>query len=124
MIPTLPVNGSVAVGFTISGGIINDALLVRATSSDPTLVPQSALVITKGIGGARVLTIFGADGRTGVATITVTVTDPTASNCVTSTSFQITIGTVPVPTLPQWAMLVLTVLLALAGFAAMRRRTT
>ena len=121
VIPTLPVNGSVAVGFTISGSVIADALRVTATSSDPTLVPQSAMVITKGIGGARVLTIFGADGRSGVATITVTVTDPSTTTCSTSTSFQLTIGTA-VPTLPEWAMLALMVLLVAAGFIALRRR--
>jgi hypothetical protein len=122
VIPTLPVNGSVAVGFTISGSVIADALGVTATSSDTTLVPQSAMVITKGVGGARVLTIFGANGRSGVATITVTVTDPSATACSTSTSFQLTIGTA-VPTLPQWAMIALMILLAAAGFMALRRRT-
>jgi hypothetical protein len=122
VIPVLPVGGSVAVGFTISGAIITDALMVSATSSDTTLVPASAMVITKGVGGARVLTIFGADGRAGETTITVTVTDP-VSLCQTTTTFLLTIGTA-VPTLPQWAMIVLTVLLALAGFVAMRRRVT
>src|SRR5439155_3504756 len=43
VIPTLPVNGSVAVGFTIGGKIIPDALGVTAASSDPALVPQSAM---------------------------------------------------------------------------------
>jgi Ice-binding-like/Putative Ig domain/IPTL-CTERM motif len=120
---TLPVSGSVAVGFTISGAVINNALVVRATSSDLTLVAANAMVITNGVGGARVLTVSGADGRSGVATITVTVTDPTAASCSTSTSFLVTIGAVPVPTLPPWALIALTVLVALAGFASMRRRT-
>jgi hypothetical protein len=124
VIPAVPANGSVAVGFTISGGIIADALGVTATSSNPTLVPPSAMAITKGTGGARVLTIFGADGRSGVATITVTVTDPTAANCSTTTSFQLTVGTSSVPTLPEWAMIALTALLALGGVAAVRRRTS
>jgi hypothetical protein len=123
VIPAVPVNGSVAVGFTISGGIIADALGVSATSSNPTLVPQSAMTITKGIGGARVLTIFAADGRSGVATITVTVTDPT-NNLSTSTSFQLTVGASSVPTLPEWAMIALTALLALGGVAAVRTRTS
>jgi hypothetical protein len=118
----IPVNGSVAVSFTISGAILADALGVTATSSDSTLVPQSAMVITKGTGGARLLTIFGADGRAGVAAITVTVTDPTAADCRTSTGFQLTIGAAPVPTLPEWAMIALTALLALAGVAALRSR--
>ena len=121
----ISVSGSVAVGFTISGAIITDALVVTATSSDGTLVPQSALVITKGVGGARVLTIRGADGRSGVANITVTVTDPTVSVCAlaTSTSFQLAIGATAVPTLPEWAMIALTALLLLTGLVAVRRRT-
>jgi hypothetical protein len=118
----IPVSGSVAVGFTISGAIIADALGVTATSSDPTLVPQSAMVITRGAGGARLLTISGADGRAGVAAITVTVIDPTASDCRTSTVFQLTIGAAPVPALPEWALIALTALLALAGVAALRSR--
>jgi hypothetical protein len=123
VIPAVPVNGSVAVGFTIGGAIIPDALLVAATSSNPTLVPQSAMTITKGIGGARVLTIFGADGRSGVANITVTVRDP-VSNLSTSTSFQLTVGAAAVPTLPEWAMIALTALLALSGIIAVSRRTS
>lgn len=119
-IPALPLNGSVAVGFTISGSVIADALGLTVTSSDNTLVPQSAMVITKGAGGARVLTVFGADGRSGVVTITITVNDP--SGCSTSTRFQLTLGTVPVPTLPQWAMFALAGLLGMGGVMAMRRR--
>jgi ice-binding like protein/exosortase sorting signal-containing protein len=123
-IPVLPVHGTLSVGFTIGGGVITDALSVSATSSDTQLVPPSGMVITKGVGGARVLTIVGADGRSGVATITVTVTDASAANCRTSTTFQLTIGATAVPTLPQWALIVMAVLLALAGLASLRRRTT
>ena len=123
-IPILPVGGSVAVGFTIGGPIIPDALVVTATSSNATLVPASAMVITKGAGGARVLTIFGADGRSGLATITVTVTDPTVLLCTsaTSTTFQLSVGAVAVPTLPEWAFLAMAALLAAAGMMALRRR--
>jgi hypothetical protein len=46
-----------------------------------------------------VLTIVGADGRSGGTAITVTVTDPTATDCRTSTVFQLTIGTVPAITI-------------------------
>ena len=124
VIPVVPVGGSVAVGFTVSGPIIPDALVVKATSSNSTLVPVSAMVITNGSGGARVLTIFGADGRSGVATITVTVTDPTITSCLSavSTTFQLTIGAVAVPTLPEWALLMMAVLLTAAGSVALRRR--
>jgi hypothetical protein len=51
------------------------------------------------------------------------VTDPTVATCSTSTTFQLTIGAAAVPTLPQWSMIVLTALLAQAGFVAVRRRT-
>jgi hypothetical protein len=122
VIPVLPVGGSVAVGFTISGAIITDALNVVATSSDTTLVPQSAMTITKGVGGARVLTIFGADGRSGVTTITVSVTDNSSgSSCTTSTSFRLTIGTA-VPTLSDWAFVMLALLLTGGGVFTLRRR--
>ena len=124
VIPAAPVAGSVSVGFTISGAIIADALVVSATSSDSTLVPPGAMVITKGAGGARVLTIQGADGRSGVTTITVTVTDPSVTTCVlaTSTSFRLTIGAIAVPTLSQWAYVLLAVLLTGGGMLAVRRR--
>jgi hypothetical protein len=79
------------------------------------------MVITRGAGGARTLTLSGADGRTGVATITLTVSDP-SSGCTTTSIFQVTIGAVAVPTLPQWAFLALAVLMVLAGFVAMRQR--
>jgi hypothetical protein len=117
----IPVSGSVAVGFTIGGAIIPDSLGVTATSSDTTLVPQSAMVIARGAGGARTLTVTGADGRSGVTTITLTVNDPN-SGCTTTSTFQLTVGAVAVPTLPQWAFLALAVLMALAGFAAIRQR--
>ena len=43
VIPPVPAAGSVSVGFTISGAIITDALIVSATSSDSTLVPAAVL---------------------------------------------------------------------------------
>jgi hypothetical protein len=123
IIPVVPVGGSVSVGFTIGGGIINDGLGVTVRSSDTTLVPASAMTITKGAGGARVLTIFGADGRSGVTTITITVTDPTVLSCDNSTSrsFQLTVGPVAVPTMPQWVLMLLGGLLAAAGLFVLRR---
>jgi hypothetical protein len=124
VIPVVTAGGSVAVGFSISGAVIADALSVTATSSNAALVPPGAMVITKGVGGARVLTIQGADGRSGVATITVTVTDRTVQSCAaaTSTTFQLTIGAIPVPTMPEWALTLLAVLLTCGGVFALRRR--
>ena len=120
---SIPVNGTATVNFTISGASISNALRVSASSSNSTLVPHSAMVITTGAGGARTLSVSGADGRSGTATITVTVTDPNATACATSMTFQLTVGAAPVPTLPQWAMIALTALMAFAGFVALRRRT-
>ena len=121
VIPAIPASGGLSVGFSVGGAVIVNALRVTATSSNTTLVSPAGLVIT-GTGAAKVLTINGADGRTGVTTITVTVTDP-VSGCSASTSFQLTIGAA-VPTLPQWAMLMLVGLLAAAGVFAMRMRRT
>jgi hypothetical protein len=52
----------------------------------------------------------------GLSNVFDVITIPTASDP--------TIVVAAVPTLPQWAMIALTVLLALAGVAALRRRTT
>jgi hypothetical protein len=78
-------------------------------------------VITRGAGGARVLTVTGADGRSGTVTIAITVTDP-GSGCTAVASFQLLIGPIAVPTLPQWGLISLMALMALAGAASLRRR--
>jgi len=66
---SIPVSGSTTVGFTVSGSIIPSGLILTATSSDPVLVPQSALVFgPAGVTGARTLTVTGADGRSGTTT--------------------------------------------------------
>jgi MYXO-CTERM domain-containing protein len=59
-----------------------------------------------GVGPAGAITMAGAGGNT-VGGCSVAVGGPT-----------------PVPALPQWTMIALTVLLALAGLVAMRRRQT
>jgi IPTL-CTERM motif len=43
--------------------------------------------------------------------------------CTDKVASDITVVVAAVPTLPEWAMMALTVLLAVAGFAALRRRT-
>lgn len=119
---TIPVSGSTTVSFTVSGGSIPNSLVVTATSSNGTLIPQSAMQISApGPGGVRTLTVTGADGRSGVATIILTVTDP-ANTCSSTSSFQITVGPTAVPTMPLWGMLALSALLGLAGVASMRGR--
>jgi hypothetical protein len=86
---TIAVSGSVTTSFTVSGAIIPAALRVSATSSDSTLVPASALTVTHTDSGHDTLRVQGADGRSGTATITVTVSDGTQS---VSTSFVLSVG--------------------------------
>jgi hypothetical protein len=88
---TIAVNGSATMSFTVSGSIIPAALRVSATSSDSTLVPPSALTVTHTNSGNDTLRVQGADGRSGTATITVTVSDGTQS---ASTSFALHVGVV------------------------------
>ncbi len=59
------------------------------------------------------------DGTKGTSTFTVRGTD--ANRCVAEISFTV-ITLTPVPTLAGWAMIMLTGLLALAGFSALRRQ--
>jgi hypothetical protein len=119
---TVPVNGNATVTFSISGGVIASALALTSTSSNLTLVPQSAMQFgPPTASGVRTLSVTGADGRSGVATISVTVSDP-ITGCATTTTFLITIGATAVPTLPEWAMIALGGLLMLGGVVAVRRR--
>ncbi|MCU1382689.1 MAG: hypothetical protein JWL71_1386 [Acidobacteria bacterium] len=118
----IPVSGSTTVSFTSSGGVIPSALTVTATSSNPTLVPPSAMQLSApSASGVRTLTVTGADGRSGTAVITLTVTDP-SNGCNSTSTFQVTVGATAVPTMPQWGLFALTALLGLAGVASMRRR--
>ena len=64
-----------------------DGLQVSATSSNQSILPDSALILG-GSGGNRTLILDPANGRLGTAVITVTVSDGTAT---ASTSFQVTI---------------------------------
>ena len=75
---TLPVNGSVTVPFSVTGAVIAAQLNVRVSSSNPTLLPVgSGLVLTNLGNGNWLLTIRGAQDRTGSATVTLTVDDGT-----------------------------------------------
>ena len=96
---TVLVNGVVGpLSFTVGGRILADALEVTATSSDPVLVAPSSLVLGRISGAVRTLTLRPADGRTGSATITVTVSD--GSNA-TSTRFLLSVvATMPPPAPP------------------------
>jgi hypothetical protein len=70
------------------------------------------------------VTPFGASGTvTNTATLVYPCIGGIGGFCSSSASDP-TIVMAAVPTLPGWAMIVLTGLLVLAGFAAMPRRTT
>jgi len=76
------------IPFTVSdAGTPAASLLVVAASSNPALLPLSGLILG-GSDNNRWLIIDPASGRTGVAIITLTVTDESAA---TSTSFQVTV---------------------------------
>ena len=91
-----------ALAFTI-GDVETAAgsLTVAATSSDPTLIPNTNLVFG-GSGAARTLTVTPAANQFGTATLTVTVSDGTAT---TSDTFVLTVTAVnDAPTLAAIAV--------------------
>jgi uncharacterized repeat protein (TIGR01451 family) len=74
-------------------------------------------------GSASPITLTVLPDRNGIGTVTNTVSVSGGGSPDNSASDP-TIIVAAVPTLPQWAMMALTVLLVLAGVAALRRRTT
>jgi hypothetical protein len=84
---TIPIGGSVTVGFRVSGAFVPAALRVFAGASDVGLVPP--LSPSCDGSGACTLTVSAADGRAGATTITVSVTD---GFTVASTVFTLTVG--------------------------------
>jgi uncharacterized repeat protein (TIGR01451 family) len=72
-------------------------------------------------GSAPPITLTVIPTVSGSVTNTVTVSGGGAADNTTS---DVTIVIAAVPTLPEWATIVLTGLLAMAGVAALRRRTT
>ncbi len=112
--------GVEVVNYKVSGSVIPNALNVTATSDNLTLVPASAIQVTQpDIAGNGVIRVTGGS-TTGTTNITVTVTAP--DGCSTVQNFRLTVATA-VPTLSEWSMIVLSLLLATAGFMAMRKRT-
>lgn len=66
-----------------------DSLVVTVTSSNPDLIPNESLILA-GLGTVRTLTLIPNPGRTGVAVITVVVSNSSKS---TSSSFAVAVGT-------------------------------
>lgn len=83
--------GTARIPFTI-GDVETPAasLTVSASSSDTTLLPSSSIALS-GTGANRALTLQPASGKSGTATVTVTVTDGQTSS---SQGFQVMIGSV------------------------------
>jgi hypothetical protein len=119
---TVAQNGQITVFFTVSGSQIPSALRVTASSSELAIVPLSGLtVVQPSLTGEMSVRITPATGASGQSTISVNVTDP-ATQCVTVASFVLSVGVATVPTLAQWAVIALALLLMFAGYVAVQRR--
>ena len=107
---TLP-NGVIAVPFsqtiTASGGVAPYTFTVTAGS-----LPPGPLTLT----AAGVLS--GTPTTAGSFTFTIRGTD--ANGCFGESNYTITVTATPVPTLSEWAMIGLTLMLAAAGYLALR----
>ena len=95
---TLPLNGSVTVPFSVTGAVIAAQLNVRVSSSNPTLLPLGSGLVLSNLGnGNWLLTIRGAQDRSGSAIVTLTVDDGTQTGSV---NFAVTVGGEPPPLPP------------------------
>lgn len=103
---TIAVNGTTAaLPFTVSDvETAAGALVVTASSSNPTLVPNLSDNLTLGGSGAnRTITVTPAANKAGVATITLTVNDGSGQpNATNSTQFTVTVNNTP-PTITSIA---------------------
>ena len=93
--------------FTGSGGVVPFTFAVTAGALPAGLTLTAAGVLS------------GTPTTSGTSTFTIRGSD--ATGCFQETSYTVPVATA-VPTLSQWAMIALVLLLALAGFTAMRRR--
>jgi len=119
---SVEMNGTITLFFTVSGSIIPNALQVIATSSDLGVVPLSGLVVTQpSLTGETTVRITPTTNMTGQTTISVQVRDP-ATNCVSVSTFVLTVGAAAVPTMAQWSVIALALLLMFAGYRALQRR--
>jgi hypothetical protein len=119
---SVEMNGTITVFFTVSGSVIPNALNVVASSSDLGVVPLSGMVVTQpSTTGETTVRITPTTNVTGASTISVQVRDP-ATGCVTATAFVLSVGAAAVPTLAQWSVIALALLLMFAGYRALQRR--
>lgn len=121
---SVPLNGQITVFFTVSGTQIPNALQVTATSSEQAIVPLSGLtVVQPSLSGETSVRITPATGASGATVINVAVRDPN-TGCTSVASFVLSVGVAAVPTLSQWAVIMLVLLLMFAGYQALQRRQT
>lgn len=119
---SVALNGQITVFFTVSGTQIPNALQVTATSSELGIVPLSGLtVVQPNLAGETSVRITPATGASGLTTINVSVRDP-STQCTSVASFVLSVGVAAVPTMSQWAVLALVLLLMFAGYQALQRR--
>jgi hypothetical protein len=103
----------------VMGGSAQACNVYWKTAEGMTVTDSASFVGTVLSGAAATMTRTNWLGRV-MATTDVTLTDPvpmTFADCALGA-----VGAVPTPTLSEWAMVLLASLLALAGFAAMRRK--
>ncbi len=110
--PTILPNGTMGVPYsaTISGSGGTAPYTFGVTSG---ALPAGLTLTSAGV-------LSGTMTSAGTSTFTIRGTD--ANGCAQTISYSI-ISTLAVPTLPVWAMIMLTALLACVGVFAMRRRT-
>lgn len=119
---SVEMNGNITVFFTVQGSTIPNALQMTATSSELGVVPLSGVVVTQpSVTGETTVRLSPTANVTGLTTIAVQVRDP-ATNCIAVSSFVLSVGAAAVPTLAQWAVIALALLLMFAGYQALRRR--
>lgn len=119
---SIPMNGTITSFFTVTGPIIPNALRVTATSSDLGVVPLSGLEVTQpSLSGETTVRITPTPNVSGLTTITVQVRDPN-TECTAVATFVLSVGVAAVPTLAQWAVIALALLLMFAGYQALQRR--
>jgi uncharacterized repeat protein (TIGR01451 family) len=92
--------------------------------SDWILVTCSSTTVIVAGGSSTPITLTVIPNMSGTVTNTVSVSGGGDTVLSNNTADDVTVVAAAVPTLPQWALIALTGLLAVAGFIALRRQTT
>lgn len=96
-----------------------DAVIAAGSAFRGTLIASRDITLVSGATvEGRIISLYGALTTDGNNIVNTEICDDTSGGGI-----PIPVPPIPVPTLPEWALIALMALLALAGFAAMRRRT-